>query len=119
MRGTLIGGGGGLARATCIFSKNAVVLVPGRREVFATPLYAPSVYQARLASSSSSCVCVCRQRRDARTAAGNPGTEDAAVVDMFLLADSHDILITSSSSFGFTAAGLGGLRAYYVAEHGV
>jgi hypothetical protein len=58
------------------------------------------------------------RRREVKTPAGNPGTEDGAVLDFFLLADSNDLIITSSSSFGFSAAGLAGLRAYYVTEHG-
>ncbi len=52
-----------------------------------------------------------------QTEGRNPGTEDGAVVDMHLLKCVHAIIITSSSSFGWAAAGLAGLRAYYVTEH--
>ncbi len=56
--------------------------------------------------------------RTAETEAHNPGTEDSALLDMHLLKCAHAVIITSTSSFGWAAAGMGGLRAFYVAEHG-
>jgi hypothetical protein len=67
-----------------------------------------------------SCVLLysaCAVCSGAQTEGGNPGTEETGVLDLFLLADTHNMIITSSSTFGFIAAGMAGIRPYYVSEH--
>ncbi|GBG79459.1 hypothetical protein CBR_g29605 [Chara braunii] len=44
----------------------------------------------------------------------NPGTEESAHTDLFLLASCQHLVVTFSSSFGQVAAGLGGIPAYSV-----
>ncbi len=48
------------------------------------------------------------------TAAGNPGTEQSAVVDMMLLSQCDDLIVTYGSSFGFCAHGIGGIHGIYL-----
>ncbi|GBG93261.1 hypothetical protein CBR_g62248, partial [Chara braunii] len=45
---------------------------------------------------------------------GNPGTEESAHTDLFLLASCDHLIVTFSSSFGQVAAGIGGIPAYSV-----
>jgi xyloglucan fucosyltransferase len=45
------------------------------------------------------------------TAAGNPGTEHSAVVDMLLLSQCDELLVTYESSYGWIAHGFGGLKS--------
>ena len=49
-----------------------------------------------------------------RTLGGNPGTAEGAVLDMYLLSQCREIIVTSGSSFGYVAAGWGGVKPYYV-----
>jgi hypothetical protein len=42
------------------------------------------------------------------TAGNNPGTEESGLVDIFLLANCFDVLISLSSSYGNMAAAIGG-----------
>lgn len=51
---------------------------------------------------------------DNSTVGGNPGTEDSAVFDLFILAQADDIICTHGSSFGHVAAGLAGKKYYSV-----
>lgn len=54
----------------------------------------------------------CRQK----TEAGNPGSEDAAWVDLVLLGHAcAAVVVTATSSFAGTAAGMGGHHAYWMA----
>jgi len=46
------------------------------------------------------------------TAAGNPGTEEGGLIDMFLLSKCNDIIITHSSSYGTTAAAISDVIPY-------
>lgn len=53
----------------------------------------------------------------------NPGTELSGLVDLFLLSKCSDLIITYSSSFGYVAAALAGIKPVYVLprkdnEHG-
>lgn len=52
--------------------------------------------------------------RRAQTEAHNPGTEDSGLFDLALLSQCNQLIVTSSSSFGGLAAGMGGLHPYYV-----
>jgi xyloglucan fucosyltransferase len=47
------------------------------------------------------------------TAAHNPGTELSAFVDIFLLARCKAIVVTPASSFGWVAAGIGGVKPVF------
>lgn len=47
----------------------------------------------------------------------NPGTDLSAVVDMLLLACRKHLVITSGSTFGFVAAGLGDVRPAVIAPY--
>lgn len=51
------------------------------------------------------------------TAAGNPGTEFSALLDVFLLARCRAIVLTPASSMGMLASGLAGVHPVY-ATHG-
>lgn len=48
------------------------------------------------------------------TVGGNPGTEDQALVDLALLSHCQSLVVSSSSSFGGCASGLGGHHPYYL-----
>ena len=48
------------------------------------------------------------------TEAGNPGTHEAAVVDLKLLSLCDDLVITSASSFGSVAAGWGNIKGVHM-----
>jgi hypothetical protein len=48
---------------------------------------------------------------------GNPGTDLSAVVDLLLLARCKHLLITSGSSFGFVAAGMGNIKPTAIAPY--
>lgn len=48
------------------------------------------------------------------TQAGNPGTEESAVLDMRLLSMTDALLVTSASSFGYVAAAWGGILPIHV-----
>lgn len=48
------------------------------------------------------------------TEAGDPGTHEAAVVDMKLLSLCDDLIITSASSFGSVAAGWGNIKGVHM-----
>jgi hypothetical protein len=48
------------------------------------------------------------------TQGGNPGTEDSAVLDLFILAQADDLICTHGSSFGHVAASLAGKNYYLV-----
>ena len=48
------------------------------------------------------------------TAAGNPGNEESSVVDLTLLSLCDDLVLTSASSFGWTAAALQNIRPVYM-----
>lgn len=52
------------------------------------------------------------------TQAGNPGTEESAVLDMRLLSLSDALVVTSASSFGYVAAAWGGVVPIHVLHRG-
>lgn len=56
-------------------------------------------------------------QRGNTTAAGNPGTELSAMVDLWLLSKCKDVILTPSSSIGGLAAALGGVAPVF-ANHG-
>ena len=44
----------------------------------------------------------------------NPGTEESAVTDMILLSKCNELALSFESSFGFSAAGFGGIHYYVI-----
>lgn len=50
----------------------------------------------------------------ARDAAHNPGSEEAALLDLALLAGCDELVVTAASSFGSVASALGGVAPWYV-----
>lgn len=52
------------------------------------------------------------------TKAGNPGTEESAVLDMRLLSMTDALVVTSASSFGYVAAAWGGIIPIHVLHRG-
>ena len=53
-----------------------------------------------------------------KTRAGDPGTEESAVLDMRLLSMTDALLVTSASSFGYVAAAWGGVVPIHVLHRG-
>ncbi|BDA51568.1 probable galactoside 2-alpha-L-fucosyltransferase [Coccomyxa sp. Obi] len=53
-----------------------------------------------------------------KTRAGDPGTEESAVLDMRLLSMTDALLVTSASSFGYVAAAWGGIVPIHVLHRG-
>ena len=52
------------------------------------------------------------------TQAGNPGSEESAVLDMRLLSMTDALIVTSASSFGYVAAAWGGIVPIHVLHRG-
>ena len=57
-------------------------------------------------------------RQGKGTQAGNPGTEESAVLDMRLLSMTNALVVTSASSFGYVAAAWGGIVPIHVLHRG-
>ena len=86
------------------------MLVPKTRVKYFVTSDSPAVYAevARLLGADSVYFGASNFGSHA-TGAGNPGTEFSAAIDLNLLRHCQDLIITAGSSFGYVAAGLGGI----------